>query len=436
MSTNLFLESLREPIPAISYSVTERLRTLFPGRALLEGDDCSFNFDLFVYEGKCVAEPGDPAWTQQVLTGWQGPGQGLNAQSKSVRYAVRWEGHTLDVLLLSWPYGMHQTDSHFWILADDREIAVRFFEAVCEWGAEVRGEVLVFDGGSWSKSRDLFQAIQGARFDNLILAGTLKEEVREDLERFFAGSEEYARYGIPWKRGILLLGPPGNGKTHCVKALINHLQRPCLYVKSFKTEYGTDQDCIRNVFARARKTTPCILVLEDLDSLIDDGNRSFFLNELDGFASNHGIVTLATTNHPERLDPAIVDRPSRFDRKYHFELPGSDERIAYLRLRNDSLEADLRLTETGLREIAAETEEFSFAYLKELFVSSIMQWINTSTGERAMDAIMRGQATLLREQMSSMDLVADMVETDGEEAMMPAGLMMAMRRMAGMRRRG
>jgi len=113
----------------------------------------------------------------------------------------------------------------------------------------------------------------------------------------------YERYGVPWKRGVLFLGPPGNGKTHTLKALLNASPGvPCLYVKSFKADYrGTDQDNIRKVFGRARACAPCLLVLEDLDSLIDDENRSFFLNELDGFADNAGIVTLATTNHPDKL---------------------------------------------------------------------------------------------------------------------------------------
>jgi SpoVK/Ycf46/Vps4 family AAA+-type ATPase len=69
--------------------------------------------------------------------------------------------------------------------------------------------------------------------------------------------------------------------------------------------------------------------MEDIDSMVTDKIRSLFLNELDGFATNVGVVVLATTNHPERLDPAILDRPSRFDRKYYFELPAEAERRAY-----------------------------------------------------------------------------------------------------------
>lgn len=77
-------------------------------------------------------------------------------------------------------------------------------------------------------------------------------------------------------------------------------------------------------------------------------NRSFFLNELDGFATNVGIVALATTNHPERLDPSILDRPSRFDRKYPFELPVMAERQSYIELWNTSLKPALRLSDDAL----------------------------------------------------------------------------------------
>lgn len=69
------------------------------------------------------------------------------------------------------------------------------------------------------------------------------------------------------------------------------------------------------VFGKARAEAPCVLILEDLDSLINDGNRSFFLNQLDGLEDNDGILVIGSTNHYDRLDPAITKRPSRFDRK-------------------------------------------------------------------------------------------------------------------------
>jgi SpoVK/Ycf46/Vps4 family AAA+-type ATPase len=146
---------------------------------------------------------------------------------------------------------------------------------------------------------------------------------------------------------------------------------------------------------------PCLLVLEDLDSLITPENRSYFLNELDGFAANVGIVTLATTNHPERLDPAILDRPSRFDRKYPFDLPGPAERVSYLRMWNDTLQEALRLSEPEIAHLAELTPGFSFAYLKELVLSSTMRWI-ACPQPGGMVMFMTAQAMALREQMSSL----------------------------------
>lgn len=288
--------------------------------------------------------------------------------------------------------------------------------------------MLVFAGGSWRKDADLYRDLKGTGFDNLILAGDLKDQIRSDLRGFFESRTTYEEYGVPWKRGVLFIGPPGNGKTHAVKALINSLRQPCLYVKSFDSQYSTPHDNIRAVFKRARETTPCFLVLEDLDSLVNDENRSYFLNELDGFAANTGIVTLATTNHPDRLDPAILERPSRFDRKYHFELPEPAERAAYLELWNKRLRDPMKLDADGLNQLVGMTEGFSFAYLKELVLSSIMRWIEEAV-PGSMPAVCAAQVDTLREQMAS---APEEYKPPSEDEISPA---MA-RRMMRMGRRG
>jgi SpoVK/Ycf46/Vps4 family AAA+-type ATPase len=172
---------------------------------------------------------------------------------------------------------------------------------------------------------------------------------------------------------------------------------PCLYVKSLDSCDG-EHASIRQVFWRARRSQPCVVVFEDVDSLINGKNRSFFLNELDGFASNTGVVVVATTNHPEQLDPAILDRPSRFDRKFYFELPAAQERLLYARRWNELLRPETRLGDGLLSETAARTEGFSFAYLKELFVSSLMEWMNAG-GARAMGEVVAERTARLIEQM-------------------------------------
>jgi AAA+ superfamily predicted ATPase len=147
-------------------------------------------------------------------------------------------------------------------------------------------------------------------------------------------------------------------------------------------------------------------VLEDLDSLLTDENRSFFLNELDGFADNQGIVTIASTNHPERLDPAIRDRPSRFDRKYHFELPENSVRKAYISQWNDRLKTAMQLSPEAIIQIAIATEGFSFAYLKELFLSSMVRWIGTMETMK-IEEIMVSQIAILQAQMNSITTSTD-----------------------------
>ncbi len=392
----IFREALLLPANAIGYHTNRQIANLFPDRAILFGTEYGFELESYVRAMECRMEA-NPAVFQHITTDWHGHGRGAVRSVASGWYRVQWEGSALEVGFLSWSDGSCERRYH-WILSDTLEIAERFLCAVCDWAAEVRGEVLVFDNGSWSKSEELYHAIKSATFDNLVLPAALKAEIQADFQQFFAAREVYERYRIPWKRGVLFLGPPGNGKTHTLKALINQLDQPCLYVKSLKARYATDHETIHAVFERARQTTPCLLVMEDLDSLINDQNRSFFLNELDGFASNTGVVVLATTNHPDRLDPAILDRPSRFDRKYTFTLPAPEEREAYISRWNATLEPDLQLSPNGIAEIVALTEEFSFAYLKELFLSSMMRWIATPQPGQ-MDAAMLSQVGLLREQM-------------------------------------
>jgi hypothetical protein len=400
MDTDDFLNSsLALPTNAIAYSVSERLSGLFPERFVLEGDLTYCDIEKYAAAGLCSLGP-RAGVHNQLASAWDeedGPGK----TARNAWYEVEWDGQRLDVLILTWNAGFRD-QSYLWIIADDEATAEGFFCEVSGWNAEVRDEVLVFDGGCWSKSDALFRAIRTATFENLVLAGSLKQEIRDDLTRFFATRSAYEEHGVPWKRGVLFVGPPGNGKTHAVKALINSLARPCLYVKSFQAEDATEHDCIRQAFKKARKSAPCIFVLEDLDSLINAGNRSFFLNELDGFAANTGVVALATTNHPERLDPAILDRPSRFDRKYHFDLPAADERLTYVRLWAGSLGEALRPSEAGLAEVVGRTEGFSFAYLKELFLSAMMRWIaSPGGGGPAMDAILLEQSEALHGQMAS-----------------------------------
>jgi len=391
---NFIRDALYKPDDYIAYHVGRELAELYPDKAIMEGETGYFDLEGFVRAEKCSIVH-EVSLFNHVKTDWYGKEKPLKRSIQNSWLNVLWKNQLLDVVLITWSERCYPS-RHHWIVADSTELCEQFFAEVCEWSAEIRGEVLVFQDGEWVKNKELLAAINAATFDTLILRGSLKEEIQNDFAQFFAARETYERYRIPWKRGVMFIGPPGNGKTHTVKALINQLKKPCLYVKGFKSEYATDQENIALVFERARMTTPCLLVFEDLDSMLDDASRSVFLNELDGFETNAGIVVIATTNHPERLDPAIVDRPSRFDRKYCFDPPAEAERRAYIGMWNSNLDTELRLCESTTTELVQLTEAFSFAYLKELFLSSMMQWMGKGT---SMGKLMIEQAGRLREQM-------------------------------------
>jgi hypothetical protein len=394
-------DTLRLAPSAIPYRLGAALREAFPTRALLETEDGDFDVFRFRRDGHCTLDWSDEVHCQRT-TDWRREEPHLSSHGRSAWSRVRWEGHELDVVRAEWHEGYNRVH-RFWIVAETREVAEGFFSAVCAWCHFPRQELLVFNGGCWSKSHEMWAAVQETSFEELILAGALKDEIRGDLERFLRARDDYARYRVPWKRGILFVGPPGNGKTHCLRASIRLLDVPCLYVQSIATKYETEDSCIRSVFGHARELTPCCLVFEDLDAMITPKNRSFFLNQLDGFEQNDGILTIATTNHPDRLDPAIVDRPSRFDRKYHFGLPARPERQAYVTMWQRRLDASMRderqqgeVTE----RLVEETDGFSFAYVKELFVSSMVRWM-AGTRDGAIAPILFEQLTVLREQMRS-----------------------------------
>lgn len=393
---NFIRDALHHPADYVAYHVARELAEMHPGKTILEGRNYQFDLDDFISAGQCsVVEQKSVFYHTTVV--WEDTDEKPEEEIENAWLNVLWKGHLLDVILITWSQGC-TLQQRQWIVADNRRVAEDFLNAVCAWWCEVRGEILVYQNGYFDKDKELFDAIKSANFDNLILRDSLKDEIKNDFEQFFNSRETYERYRIPWRRGSIFIGPPGNGKTHMVKALINYLGRPCIYVRSF-TGHGNEQQNMAEVFDRARMT-PSLVVLEDLDAMIHGQNRSFFLNELDGFRVNTGVVVLATTNHPEKLDQAILDRPSRFDRKYYFDLPGETERGSYIKQWNRDLLPELRVSERATALLVKETAGFSFAYLKELFVASMAAWMSTS-GSTSMDKVILGQAKSLRAQMTT-----------------------------------
>ncbi|KAJ2971269.1 hypothetical protein NUW58_g9464 [Xylaria curta] len=226
----------------------------------------------------------------------------------------------------------------------------------------------------------------GASWDNVILDDGMKKAIIDDHVSFFDSRDTYARLKVPWKRGIIYYGPPGNGKTISIKATMNMLYArknpvPTLYVRSLFS-YGGPEYALMEIFKKARQLAPCYLVFEDLDSIVSDQVRSYFLNEVDGLKNNDGIFMIGSTNHLERLDPGISKRPSRFDRKYFFPDPDLEQRVAYCKFWQKKLSdnKDIEFPDELCDAIAEITDKFSFAYMQEAFVAALLAIARRSEG--------------------------------------------------------
>lgn len=414
---NFITQALELPNDTIAYTVSQRLAALFPNRTIIEGSD--YTFDLLEYSeaGKCEIV-GDPGVYNQTSAEWCNARQEFDREIVNAWLQVLWNGHLMDVVYLTWTNSGYRT-RFYWVAAESRAIAERFIGEVCDWCALVHGEVLVYQDGDWEKDRKLHQAIKSATFDTLVLPDSQLGEIRADVSRFFGSRETYERYGIVWKRGVLLTGAPGNGKTHTVKALINANNVACLYVRSFRSCPSCTEANMHEVFERARRAAPCIVVLEDLDALVDKQSRSFFLNELDGFGTNHGVLVLATSNYPEKIDPALIDRPGRFDRRYEIGPPAEAERRVAIHRWNEQLLPEMRASTAGIETAVAATEGFSFAYLKELLVSSTTELAHVELEGgpgRSMDEILGVRVRVLREQVGRKKKAKPSSDQDEKEA--------------------
>jgi len=122
----------------------------------------------------------------------------------------------------------------------------------------------------------------------------------------------------------------------------------------------------------ANKYAPAVVMLEDLDKLIESEKISLahLLNMLDGLKDANGVLIIATSNEPQKLDPALLHRPSRFDRIWKFPLPRYEQRLAL-----SSKLAGGRFSEQALREVARQSEGFSMAYVQEIVVNAILRCV-------------------------------------------------------------
>ncbi|KAI9836884.1 MAG: hypothetical protein M1819_001049 [Sarea resinae] len=356
------------------------------------------------------------------------------------RYDYRWEGHKFLVYVVQGET-FARCDNRTYILSEPErgqaanrsvsQSADALILAACAWAERSHEEVWVYDQGRWNKDKELWKAVQDKNFDDIVLEGTLKSSIMRDMVGFFDGRKLYAEYGAPWKRGLIFHGPPGNGKTMTVKAIMNTLMSrsnpiPTLYIKTLSQRGFGPQMSVRQIFSKARSTAPCLLLFEDLDSLITDEVRSYFLNELDGLEDNDGILMIGSTNHLEKLDPGLSKRPSRFDRKYRFSHPSFEQRKLYCEQWSNKLSSNpaVATPSTVPEHIASVTDGFSYAYLKEAYLGALLTLLRESVDDSTahveeeddqkwgrLGNMLQKQVAILRAEMAE----AEEIKTDGEK---------------------
>ena len=207
------------------------------------------------------------------------------------------------------------------------------------------GNSMMFNMGK-SNAKVYVKSAEGIRFSDVAGEGEAKENLAE-VVNYLHDPSKYQEIGASMPKGILLVGPPGTGKTMLAKAVAGEANVPFFsmsgseFVEMF---VGMGASKVRDLFKQAKEKAPCIVFIDEIDAIgqkrsggqyggNDEREQTLnqLLTEMDGFEGNNGVIILAATNRPESLDPALT-RPGRFDRRVPVELPDLKGREAILQV--------------------------------------------------------------------------------------------------------
>ena len=194
---------------------------------------------------------------------------------------------------------------------------------------------MMFGGAGKSNAKVYVQSTHGIRFSDVAGEDEAKDNLQE-IVNYLHDPKKYEEIGASMPKGILLVGPPGTGKTMLAKAVAGESNVPFFsmsgseFVEMF---VGMGASKVRDLFKQAKEKAPCIVFIDEIDAIGQKRNSGNFggndereqtlnqlLTEMDGFEGNTGVIILAATNRPDSLDPALT-RPGRFDRRVPVELP-------------------------------------------------------------------------------------------------------------------
>ena len=205
---------------------------------------------------------------------------------------------------------------------------------------------LSFGAPGRSNARVYVQSTKGIRFSDVAGEDEAKENLSEIVD-YLHNPQKYTEAGASMPKGLLLVGPPGTGKTMLAKAVAGEADVPFFSISGsefVEMFVGMGASKVRDLFKQAKEKAPCIVFIDEIDAIGQKRNSGSMggndereqtlnqlLTEMDGFEGNTGVIILAATNRPESLDPALT-RPGRFDRRVPVELPDLAGREAILKV--------------------------------------------------------------------------------------------------------
>jgi hypothetical protein len=190
---------------------------------------------------------------------------------------------------------------------------------------------------------------------------SLSEKILAEITTFWKKGKKFKEHGFLHRRGYLLHGPAGSGKTCLVQQIIADIVNADGLVFLCNTHPSVFNDGL-SLFRKVEPDRPVVCLFEDIDAIIDEHGEDEILTLLDGENQIDRVLNIATTNYPEKLDKRLVARPRRFDRVIKIGMPGKEVRKVYFQKK-------LKVTDSEMEKWLESTEGFSFAACAELVIS-------------------------------------------------------------------